>query len=95
VADLHLDDEGVLVLGVERGDGHYLGAPRGTAEIMPGDTLILYGPRTNLEDLDRRRSGHGGNWAHVRAVEEHQQIKTEEASLEREAAQKSWRRWRI
>ncbi|MGH7138993.1 MAG: hypothetical protein ACREHD_24875 [Pirellulales bacterium] len=76
----------LLVLGIERTDGTYIGAPRGNMELLPGDTLILYGPHRNLEDLDRRRAGHAGNWAHVMAVEEHLQIKAEEAELDRENA---------
>jgi hypothetical protein len=51
LARLRLAEEGVLVLGIERSDSTYLGAPRGTTTIKPGDTLILYGKMETLKDL--------------------------------------------
>ena len=41
--ETHLRDEGVLVLGIIRANGNYVGAPKGFTEISPGDLLILYG----------------------------------------------------
>ncbi|MDH3584282.1 MAG: TrkA C-terminal domain-containing protein, partial [Phycisphaerae bacterium] len=69
--DLQLSEEGVLVLGIERVDGTYFGAPRGQTRLEPGDTVILYGRDGVLADLDDRRQGLEGNTAHVRAVKEH------------------------
>ncbi len=70
--DLSLRDEGVMVLGINRADGEYLGAPRGTTEIQSGDTIILYGKIGMCERLDQRRSGHEGEAEHRAAVEEEQ-----------------------
>jgi uncharacterized membrane protein YuzA (DUF378 family) len=81
LARLRLAEEGVLVLGIERSDSTYLGAPRGTTTIKPGDTLILYGKMETLKDLDERMAGPGGNWAHVAATE-----KRRAESVEEEAA---------
>ncbi|MDJ0590116.1 MAG: TrkA C-terminal domain-containing protein [Pleurocapsa sp. MO_226.B13] len=39
--ETHLRDEGVLVLGIIRANGNYVGAPKGFTEISPGDLLIL------------------------------------------------------
>ena len=52
--ELGLPEEGVLVLGVVRKDGTYLGAPRGETRLQPGDTVLLYGRSPTLADLDRR-----------------------------------------
>jgi hypothetical protein len=66
--ELQLASEGVLVLGIERHDGTYFGAPRGTSRVEQGDTLILYGRQETLLDLDERRAGIVGNLHHVMAV---------------------------
>lgn len=74
LADLKLRDEGILVLGIRRKDGTYIGAPRGWTEIRPGDTLIVYGRAGLLEELCRRRAGPAGDRAHEEAVREHEKI---------------------
>lgn len=78
LAELNLTDEGLIVLGIEKHDGGYIGAPRGDSPVVPGDTLIIYGPDGTLEDLDRRRADPDGNWAHVKAVDEQRQRQQEE-----------------
>lgn len=62
--DLRLADEGVLVLGISRSDGSYVGAPRGKTAIREGDVLILYGPSPVLARLGSRGAGHSGNIEH-------------------------------
>ncbi len=68
LAELRLQDEGVLVLGIQRADGRYVGAPRGDTVIEPGDELLLYGRETVLHDLDCRKKGRPGDRAHARMV---------------------------
>jgi len=62
--DLKLRDEGIMVLGITRENGTYLGAPTGTTKIFPKDTLILYGRSSALENLDRRLKGTRGDREH-------------------------------
>jgi hypothetical protein len=57
LAELKLRDEGVFVLGIRHGDGSYIGVPRGSHRVAPGDTLVLYGDADRLEELDDRRAG--------------------------------------
>ena len=68
LAELALASEGVLVLGIERADGPYLGAPRGETRVHSGDSLILYGRQETLVSLHSRSAGIGGNLNHVMAV---------------------------
>lgn len=68
--ELSLPDEGVLILGIQREDGSYLGAPKGDVWIRAGDVLIVYGRTRRLEDLDERRAGWTGDAAHSQAVGE-------------------------
>ncbi len=78
---LRLNDEGVLVLGIEKGGGGFAGAPRGHTTLDAGDTAILYGPRATLQNLDERRAGSVGNWDHHRAVDQQRQTETGQAEL--------------
>ena len=68
LVDLKLADEGVLVLGIVRSDGQYLGTPRGHSAVRDSDTLILYGRNDDIARLDRRKKGPGGNIQHAEAV---------------------------
>ena len=74
LVDLQLANEGVLVLGIERKDGSYVGAPRGQTRVEAGDQLVLYGRGDALNDLDERQAGIEGNMHHVIAVTKQQDI---------------------
>jgi hypothetical protein len=69
--DCRLTEEGVTVLGVYRRDRSYVGAPGAQTPVDVGDTVLLYGQESLLEELDHRRADPGGERAHDRAVEEH------------------------
>jgi len=68
LAHAKLRDEGVMVLGVKRRDGTYLGAPGGTTQILPEDNLIVYGRASAIEALDRRQKDARAALQHQRAV---------------------------
>lgn len=77
--DLKLSDEGVLVLGVERSGGKYIGAPRGDTVLNIDDTVLLYGRRDVVANLDERRRGASGNWEHHKAIDKQMVVEREEA----------------
>ncbi len=68
LAELSLRDEGVAVLGIDRADASRRGRATGAARIRPGDTLIVYGCRDRVCDLDARPAGQAGDLAHEAAV---------------------------
>lgn len=68
LADLALRDEGVVVLGLTRVDGRYLGVPTGHTVVAAGDVLIVYGRTELLRELDDRPAGADGDLAHRVAV---------------------------
>ena len=80
-----LASEGILVLGIERADGKYIGAPRGKSRIEAGDQLILYGRQETLTDLDKRHIGIVGNLHHVMAVTRQIDVLENEKKIEDEA----------
>jgi hypothetical protein len=70
LADLRLTKEGVVVLGLHRGDGTFIGAPTGDTKIHAGDFILAYGRAPVLRELANRRSTEG-DAAHELAVSEH------------------------
>lgn len=83
--DLHLSEEGIMVLGITRLDGTYIGAPVGSTLVKPGDTLILYGRSTAVEKLDRRKTGIGGELDHIRSVQEQKEVEEKEKEIDPES----------
>lgn len=76
--ELSLDREGVTVLGIQRQNGRYVGAPKGKTCIRPGDTLILYGRSPVLEELDDRAADPAGEQSHHRAVADQDKMLAEQ-----------------
>lgn len=64
-----LSREGILVLGIQRKSGEYVGAPRAADAIHAGDILVLYGQVDRLQELDQRKRD-GGDDAHREAAAE-------------------------
>ncbi len=77
LAELDLSHEGLLVLGIVRGD-NYFGAPKGTYVARPDDTLLVYGPVNRLAELDEREQGAMGDMAHRNAVAAQRDIERRE-----------------
>ena len=84
LANLHLPAEGVLVLGIRRADGTFLGAPRGHTPVHEHDTLVVYGFADALEDLGTRRVGMEGDRAHQKMAAEVAERLAEENAIDKE-----------
>lgn len=82
---LRLNSEGVLVLGIEKADGTYFGAPRGQTELNANDVLLIYGRGEVLSNLDERRKGARGNWDHHKSVDQQKKFELAEQQAEKEA----------
>lgn len=66
-----LREEGLLVLGIERTDGQYLGAPKPDTKVLADDRLLIYGRSRNLESIDNRKQSQQGDHEHQQAVVAH------------------------
>lgn len=64
LGELRLRDEDVIVLGIHRDDGSYVGVPDRATRLRAGDVLIVYSHAKRLADLDRRSAGSSGEAAH-------------------------------
>jgi len=78
LAEAEIGDEGIIVLGVRRSDGTYLGAPCGSTGLRAKDILMLYGRVGSIEMLDQRRKDRRGDREHLQAIREQKQIIEEE-----------------
>lgn len=85
LAELGLREEGIIVLGVKRTDGSYLGAPNGDTVVHPGDNLILYGRAPALAEVDERRRGLAGDAEHAEAVAEQEAVERQEKRRDQKA----------
>jgi TrkA family protein len=63
---LNLPQEGVAVLGVERAEGSWIGAPSEDIQLQVGDIVVLYGRAPMLEDIAVRLHGSEGEQASAR-----------------------------
>jgi K+/H+ antiporter YhaU regulatory subunit KhtT len=86
ICDLQLANEGVVVLGIRRPNGRYTGAPTGMTPIRLGDTVVVYGRTSALNELRNRRAGVAGDRAHADAKAEYERIVAQEAIDDRRTA---------
>jgi hypothetical protein len=77
LAESMLSAEGVLILGIHRANGKYIGSPNGDTNVHDGDVLTVYGPQLRLEELDLRQQGFQGDTAHRTAIEDQQKSTAE------------------
>ena len=73
LGDLGLRKEGVIVLGLYRRSGAYVGVPGPSTVVHEGDRLVVYGEEDSIPQLTERTAGPAGDEAHVRAVEAYRQ----------------------
>lgn len=82
--DLDLPGEGVVVLGVRRHGGAYLGAPGAGTRLDAGDVVLLYGHEDQLADLGTRPAGDEGEQRRSHSVHEHERRRAREEQQERQ-----------
>ncbi|WP_049928775.1 TrkA C-terminal domain-containing protein [Halopiger goleimassiliensis] len=83
IADLELRSaEGVTILGIEREDGTYIGAPGGEHEIRAGDRVIAYGQYDRLQELADRDEDDRA--AHAAAKRAHDRRREHERDIDPE-----------
>lgn len=78
IRDTGLQEEGILILGIQREQGNFIGAPAPETKIGDGDMLIIYGRADAIEELTRRRKGTSGDVEHEDAVREHEKVEEKE-----------------
>ena len=77
LGDLGLRDEGVIVLGVYRRSGAYVGVPGPETVVHDGDRLVLYGEEDAIPRVSQRQAGPAGAEEHVQAVQDYRRRSAE------------------
>lgn len=72
LGESELSNEGIVVLGIQRESGPYIGSPAADTEILPRDVLTVYGKASSFKELDSRRKGRRGDMKHEEAVRQHE-----------------------
>lgn len=70
LAEANISAEGILILGIHRPDGNYVGAPQGDTRINRGDELVVYGEAETISQINKRLRGATGDQAHQQAMAE-------------------------
>ncbi|NNE72205.1 MAG: TrkA C-terminal domain-containing protein [Acidimicrobiales bacterium] len=83
LSDLDLPHEGVVVLGIDRKNKHWVGAPSGRTAMHDGDVAVLYGTGEAIERLDRRNQGTDGELDRITSEIEYTEQFLEQQELER------------
>jgi len=82
--ELKLPDEGLLVLGVERTDGDFIGVPNGDTMLYEGDQVIIYGRDSTVAELSQRRRGKLGDEVHLEEVTKTERVREAEKRLDQD-----------
>lgn len=72
--ELQLPAEGIVVLGIQRSTGAYVGAPQPQTVIVPGDLLTIYGRDHAIANLNARLKDKPGDQSHQSAIAEQKAV---------------------
>lgn len=78
--DVRLNDEGIIILGITRKDGTYLGTPHAETVISKYDSLTIYGRGKTMSKLEKRTNTKTGDKEHDRMVRLQKKIDEQEAA---------------
>ncbi len=81
--DLDLPEEGVVVLGIERSDKRWVGAPNGTAILHAQDVVVVYGTREAIDRVGRRPRNSDGELDRLTAQIDFTEQYLEQQNLEK------------
>jgi len=84
LSGLDLPEEGVVVLGIERADHRWVGAPPGTASLHGDDTVVLYGTKESIERISGRQRDAEGEIDRITAQVDFTEQYLEQQEVEKE-----------
>ena len=85
--ELKLRDEGLLVLGIERISGEFIGAPNGNTMLEAGDNVIIYGRDSTVAELSQRQRGVIGDREHLQEVSKTERVREAEKRLDESSSE--------
>lgn len=76
--ELNLKKEGIMVLGIDRKGKDYFGSPAGDFEILPNDSITIYGKAEGISSLYKRKKDFYAQLEHERFVQKEEHRKKED-----------------
>ena len=73
LSGLQLQEEGLLVLGIVKPDGTYVGVPRGRYTLEANDELVIYGRAPNIKAISERPDRPSADREHAQSVADHKE----------------------
>lgn len=89
ISNCKLRDEGIILLGITRTSGDYIGVPDGDTTIEDGDTLLVYGRAETIGKLDDRKDNSTGDREHTKLISKQEHEKNKEKRIDSERRQKN------
>jgi K+/H+ antiporter YhaU regulatory subunit KhtT len=86
IRDTNLRKEGILVLGVNRKDGTFLGAAQPDTRLNLYDSIVVYGRIPVIARLEKRSRGFSGNMDHLESMDEQEKVVEKERALDSEGS---------
>lgn len=80
--ELDLRHEGVTILGIDREDYDYIGNPTGNFQILPEDTITIYGKTEIIKGLSHRKRNYKGEREHKKSIDKEMERKKEQQQNE-------------
>jgi hypothetical protein len=74
LGELALPEEGILILGIQRTDGRFVGTPTKETAIRVGDMITIYGRKERIAELDDRPAGWEGEKRHRESVSKQREV---------------------
>lgn len=81
LAELKLCDEGLLVLGIERTSGEFIGTSNGETMLQEGGNVIIYKRDSTVAELSQRQRGKIGDTEHLQEVSKTERVRKAEKRL--------------
>ena len=75
--DAKLDKEGVLVLGIRKPSGDYIGIAQPDTIFQLDDLITLYGHSEQLDAINKRSAGHKGEASHIEGIKTNKEMVAE------------------
>ena len=72
--EAQLNKEGVLVLGIRKSTGEYIGIPQPDTIFQLDDLIILYGHSEQLDAINKRSAGHKGETSHKKGIKNNEEM---------------------
>jgi len=74
LSESKLDLEGILVLGIHRDSGDYIGIPQPDTLFKAGDLVTLYGHSEQITKLNNRKADHKGEESHLKSIKNNKEM---------------------